>query len=431
MVTNRSTLLCSTSLLVLLAASLISPLITVSNSSNAPYVFYLYAATTCPFCRALKEFVISTFGEEHLIVVYVDTDENAVRRYADMWSNYLKPYGVDPVVPITLVLSDGEVKAVVIGLVRDPEFWSSLTELEAGNDIPLYEATKLLGIIKVDSNLKFLMKYAPEYYELIASGNPVTTETSAGGGTEEGSSAPLGPGELIPTLVVLALSDSINPCVMYIYTALLLGAVIASGVSASGVRKRRSRRVKLGRRVALTGTAFILAVFTGYFILGLGLVSVFRYLPTVVLSAVALGFGIWVIYSALARRYCPPDGSRECKEGRFDRILIHRLLSRAEASIPTAFLLGLLLSFTLLPCSAGPYIVFTGLVSKLGLLNSLGLLVLYNAVFITPLAVILGIVVKTSEVRGVREFVSKYGNYLLLIAGGVLIAIGFYTLFYY
>ena len=209
--------------------------------------------------------------------------------------------------------------------------------------------------------------------------------------------------------VSLSLADSVNPCTIYLYTILLIAASIAS----IGVERRVNYR-----RVVAVGLAFALAVLMGYLLLGLGLITFVSSLPKIFFTAVGVGFGLWVIYSALT--------GRERVAAKKSMV---RLLPKASKSLLFSFALGLLATFTLLPCSAGPYIVFAGIASKLSMIQAAILLVIYNLVFISPLIIVLMAILLGVSRQSVRDFLIKYNRVLSIIAGLLLIAIALYASF--
>ncbi len=207
--------------------------------------------------------------------------------------------------------------------------------------------------------------------------------------------------------VSLSLADSVNPCTIYLYTILLIAASIAS----IGVGKKVNYK-----RVVAVGLAFALAVLLGYLLLGLGLITFVSSLPKIFFTAVGVGFGLWIIYSALTG-----------KERIAAKKSMVRLLPKASKNIALSFALGLLATFTLLPCSAGPYIVFAGIASKLPLIQAATLLLVYNLVFISPLIIVLMAILLGVSRQNIRDFLVKHNRILSIIAGILLIAIAVYA----
>lgn len=211
---------------------------------------------------------------------------------------------------------------------------------------------------------------------------------------------------LILSAISLAAVDSVNPCTLYLYTVLLLAASI-SGVAASA---RASFR-----HVMLVGLSFTLSVMLGYIMLGMGLVAVLPRLSKALLLAVGVGFGLWTIYAGVTG-----------KERVVYRRGVMRVLTRASKSAILSCMLGLLAAFTLLPCSAGPYIVFLGMISNLPVIQSLPLLLLYNVVFVSPLLAVLALIALGISRRRIRDFILKNHNKLSIASGLLLIAVVVY-----
>jgi cytochrome c biogenesis protein CcdA len=355
------------------------------------FLLYIYGSEGCPHCRALKDYFTSWYGSSNTYFCSLDSNASCVERFL----NFYHSLNMSASIPLTFVVVNGSVRAVVIGEVSSRSFWDSLLSLNESNTIPLYISSNLLGYLVVDDVGRFTRVMVPEYFTVI--GNASTT---GGGSSSLVTTLPIT--YALSLLVPLALSDAVNPCVLFIYTLLLIATSIAF-----------SRR----RNVLLVGTSFISAVFVGYYLLGLGLISVVRGLPKEFLSLVAIGFGLWVSISGVMGR------SRV-----LGRESVLNLISKASTSASLTFALGLLLTFTLLPCSAGPYVVFVGIASKYSPPLPYLLLTLYNVLFISPLIAILVIITTTMRYKSVQEFLLRNNNTLSLIAGLLLMAVGVWLL---
>jgi len=89
------------------------------------------------------------------------------------------------------------------------------------------------------------------------------------------------------------------------------------------------------------------------------------------------------------------------------------------------FLIALLVSLFLLPCTAGPYVVILGMLAhKVTFSKALSYLVLYNLIFILPmLAIVLLIYYGLSPERA-ENWRQKKLRLLHLVAGIILIGLG-------
>jgi len=212
---------------------------------------------------------------------------------------------------------------------------------------------------------------------------------------------------ILAKLLGLAALDSINPCTFYIYTVLLLSASI---------------REKSSRAVLATGLAFIAGVYLGYLALGLGIASAVAVLPTWLLALAAAVYGVYIIVAGLYEL----RGRRRPGPQRPGGRLAPRALR--TASRVGAFGLGLLLSFTLLPCSGGPLIAFIALASTEGYsgLLVLPLLLLYNLIFVAPLIAIGLAAAAAYRVERVQQAIARAAPYASIVAGLALIAVAVY-----
>jgi hypothetical protein len=100
------------------------------------------------------------------------------------------------------------------------------------------------------------------------------------------------------------------------------------------------------------------------------------------------------------------------------------------ASVKGAFVVGLIVSFFLTPCTAGPYFVAGGILSKISIISALPYLLLYMCVFILPMAAITMIVYSgfkaVEDISGWRERNLKVLHW---IAGLILLGLGIAMVF--
>lgn len=210
-------------------------------------------------------------------------------------------------------------------------------------------------------------------------------------------------------IVLLALADSVNPCTFAVFTALLFMALFS-----------------LGRMKAVTtGLFFILAIFIGYYILGLGLLRSLALVPYIdkVLAVLGLAMGAFSILRGFKPRFKSPVPSS------FRRFLEVRI-SKSYTSPVASFILGLIASFTLLPCSSGPYVVSLGLLSTFrDPVQAHLLLVLYNILFILPLVGILIAILASGRLANkIKVLRSTKLGVMELINGSLLAVICIYLL---
>jgi len=223
------------------------------------------------------------------------------------------------------------------------------------------------------------------------------------------------PGDELPTVGMVALLsaaaiDAINPCALAVLI-LLLTTILLS----------RKRKVAL-----YAGLAFTFAVYTSYFLLGVGLFSVLSRLAGIsgwikkALGSLAIVIGIFNI-----KDYFKPGAfgfKTEVPTGWRPKL---KALIGSVTSVPGAFLIGLVVSLFLLPCTSGPYIVITGMLANYATFwTALPLLLLYNLVFILPMLAITLLVYYGMKPHTVEKWRVQRIRYLHLLAGVVLIGLG-------
>ena len=218
----------------------------------------------------------------------------------------------------------------------------------------------------------------------------------------------------IPAVILAAFVDSINPCEFAILI-LLLTTILAAG----------------NRKKALyAGIAFSLAIFISYFLMGLGLYSAIKASGLsrtlyIVFAFIAILVGLFNLkdyfwYGKLFLMEVPLSWRPKMK-----------MLVKSVTSIPGAFILGIIISLFLLPCTSGPYIVVLGMLADVVTKNyAMMLLVLYNLIFILPmLAITLAIYYGMTTTEKAEQWRTRKLRVLHLIAGIILIALGLIMLF--
>lgn len=238
--------------------------------------------------------------------------------------------------------------------------------------------------------------------------------------------------EIRPLAVIGAgFIDGINPCA---FTVILF---FLSFLALQGYRKRE---------VAVVGTGFILAVFLTYVLIGLGIFNFFYHLEKFYVIARAFNFGIGiasVIFGVLAAYDIYLFLSTKTTQGlvlQLPKIIkdrIHFVIGRyyrrtkqAEVSPRKAgglylasFITGFLVCLLEAVCTGQMYIPTITFIIKSTSYKAqgLGYLLLYNFMFIFPLAVILFLVLAGITSARVGSFFRKY-----IVTVKVLMAILFF-----
>jgi len=214
--------------------------------------------------------------------------------------------------------------------------------------------------------------------------------------------------EINPVLVAAAgLIDGISPCAFAVLVFLLISLI----------------SVKSKKKMLLSGLAYTSAVFIFYIMAGLGILGFiqftgFSYIFTIIAGIVAITAGFINISDAILKKspisLSIPQSSKKFIDGFIK-----------NASIPAAFLLGIIVGLIELPCTGGIYLAIISLLStEMTFYAGIPYLILYNAFFVLPLLLItitcaLGL--SPGIVNRLRE---DYRNYLKAAIGIILIFIG-------
>ncbi len=211
----------------------------------------------------------------------------------------------------------------------------------------------------------------------------------------------------VPSILIAAVIDSINPCAFAVLIILL--AYLAS----LGER----------RRIAAVGCAYIATVFVVYFVAGLGLLTVVQRigLTSIVFTfaaVVAIIAGLINIIEVLLKREIFTLAIPVSQKNAIDRYI-------RKASIPSAIALGALVSMVELPCTGGIYLAILGLLGdRMTLAEGIPYLLLYNLIFVFPLILILLIMYRGGTPERLEAFRSGSKRWVRLVMGIVMVALG-------
>ncbi len=216
-------------------------------------------------------------------------------------------------------------------------------------------------------------------------------------------------------VVSLALADAVNPCEFAVLTMLLVA------IMAYNPHKKIN--------IVWAGLSFSLAVFIMYLIYGLFIIKSFQLVQGITLvrpflykglGAVAVILGLLQIKDFFAYKV----GSFSTEMPVSWRPKVKALIAKVT-SPAGAFVVGLLVTLFLLPCTIGPYIILGGLLSVMEIVKTLPTLLLYNVIFISPMLLItFAVYLGLSRVEDVQNWKDKNIRYLHLIAGLLILGIG-------
>lgn len=225
----------------------------------------------------------------------------------------------------------------------------------------------------------------------------------------------------IGKITALAAADAVNPCAIAVLTLVLIAILTANP--------------KDRKKVLLGGLSFTLAVYILYLAYGFVFIQAFKTfvhsIATIriyfynVLAVLAILFGLLNIRDFI--RYNP--GHLGTEMPLFMRPKVKRIISKVT-SPKGAFLAGIFVTVFLLPCTIGPYIIASGILSYLDFVKTIPWLLYYNLIFVLPMVIItLVIYIGYSTVDRVSGWKDYHIRGLHLIAGILLVLLGIAMIF--
>ncbi|MFZ1971146.1 MAG: hypothetical protein WAU65_03140 [Candidatus Nanoarchaeia archaeon] len=221
---------------------------------------------------------------------------------------------------------------------------------------------------------------------------------------------------LLLKITPLALADSVNPCAFAVLMMVLLSILI----------NNPSKR----KKVLLGGLAFCLAVFLEYLFYGIIIVPFFRTFASIlrensVYFYDALGIISMTVGALNVKEFF------NYKKGEFAtemplsfRPKVKKIIEKITSPLG-AFIVGFVVTLFLLPCTIGPYIIASGLLSNLGILGALPWLLYYNFLFVLPMLIItLLIHYGFTKIENVSEWRDRNIKLMHLIAGILMFLVG-------
>ncbi|MBR9706229.1 hypothetical protein GOV14_04290 [Candidatus Pacearchaeota archaeon] len=217
-------------------------------------------------------------------------------------------------------------------------------------------------------------------------------------------------------LLGLAMVDAINPCALAVMVIVLMNLLFHD--------KANKKKALYG------GLAFSLAVFLLYFIYGLVLTFIFKgALPNTGTYAnyAFKGFGVLAIILGILNIkdyffYKPGGLVTEMPLSMRPKM---RVWIKKIRTPKGAFIIGILVTLFLLPCTIGPLVVAAGILSKLTLTDILIKLLIYDLVFIAPMIIItLGIYFGVTTIENVGGWKERNIKLIHLVEGLILTTLG-------
>jgi cytochrome c biogenesis protein CcdA len=95
-----------------------------------------------------------------------------------------------------------------------------------------------------------------------------------------------------------------------------------------------------------------------------------------------------------------------------------------KTSVPGTIILGFFVAAVELPCTGGPYLAITAMLSKNFDLRAVYYLLIYNFIFVLPLIVILMLAFAGTRISSIEQWKAKNKKWMRLVAGITMIALG-------
>lgn len=212
------------------------------------------------------------------------------------------------------------------------------------------------------------------------------------------------------TVLLTAAVDSINPCA--------IGVLILLITTLLGTSKGDKRKM------LKIGGIYILAVYVTYFLAGLGLTAGLSFVPLSIAQYISIAVGSFVVVLGLieikdfywyGKGFSLAISPERAKQ-------IHDRIERISG--PGVIGLGAFVAAVELPCTGGPYLAITLLLSQNFNLHAVFLLVVYNVIFVLPLVIILALVMFGTKITTIKKWKHANRPYMRLLAGLLLIYLG-------
>lgn len=222
--------------------------------------------------------------------------------------------------------------------------------------------------------------------------------------------------EFLLKLFPAALADSINPCAFAI-----LFIILSSVLSGWGN----------GKRVLFTGLAFTFSIFLSYYLMGVGLYHAFAFSGQAELLKIISAFLAIIIWLANIKDYFWFGKYFTMEMPTVFKTASRKWLKKIHSPI-WAFLIGILISLFLLPCTGWPYFTIIALMasdSAMTQLTGYVYLLIYNLIFIIPFALITILVALwNADVAVLKEYRETYKQEIHLVVWLLMLGLGLYLL---
>jgi len=232
--------------------------------------------------------------------------------------------------------------------------------------------------------------------------------------------------------VLLGFVDGVNPCAI---------AMLLMFISLLSFTQKKSILIK----VSFT---FIFAIFLSYFLFGTVLyrslaqfsaaAAIVRIVPwiIIILAGIVFLLNLYDFIITILKKYDKIKNQLPSGIQKFNKRLMQKFTEKLESDrkgiYVITFFIGVVISFTEFLCTGQAY--FTAILHLIHFtsyyLRGVGLLLLYNLIFVLPLIIIAVIAVKTQSVMGVSVFMREKLHWIKLFNAIVFLLIIIYYIVY-
>lgn len=216
-------------------------------------------------------------------------------------------------------------------------------------------------------------------------------------------------GLLFSSVLITALVDSINPCA--------IGVLVLLVSTLVGLSEHRKKMIKIG-------LIYIFMVYIVYFLAGLGLTAFLYQISSNIAQIISVIVAVIVIIAGLIEIkdyfWYGQGFSLSIPVSQAERI--KKMMN--NVTVPGAVVLGMFVAAVELPCTGGPYLAITTILSKSFDWLAVLYLLIYNFIFVLPLLIILFAVFFGVKAIHVQNWKNKYRKYMRLAMGILLLGLG-------
>ena len=217
---------------------------------------------------------------------------------------------------------------------------------------------------------------------------------------------------LIWVIIGAAAIDSVNPCAFSVLL-ITIGFLLSLGFSR--------------KRIFLIGGIYIFGVFIAYILIGLGILQTLTafgapHIMAKIGALILIVLGLINLASEIFPNFPIKLAIPASAKPKMAQLM-------AKASMPTAFILGILVAMYEFPCTGGPYFLVLGLLhDQKTFWQGLGYLLIYNLIFIAPLVIILALASNRTLHGKVEEWKKTKHAGIKILGAAALIILGFIIL---